>query len=105
MLKQKFYTVWRNNDEWFDFPQSNEQGVTDMLMQKGIMQECIILPQGEVPHKVKVVTANSNAVIEKLKDKDKEIEELKKQLAQQMAKATPPQPSQPTKTVTPSKTK
>lgn len=94
MIQQKFYTVWRNNEEWFDFPQSNEQGVTDMLMQKQLMQECIILPQGEVPHKVKVVTANSNNTVnEKLM---KEIEALKKQLAEK---------EQPTKTVTPSKTK
>lgn len=94
MLKQKFYTVWKENEEWFDFPQANEQNVTDMLMQKGLMQSCVILPQGEVPHKVKVVTANSNnAVNEKLM---KEIEDLKKQLAEK---------EQPTKTVTPSKTK
>ena len=94
MIKQKFYTVWKENEEWFDFPQANEQNVTDMLMQKGLMQSCVILPQGEVPHKVKVVTANSNnAVNEKLM---KEIEDLKKQLAEK---------EQPTKTVTPSKTK
>jgi hypothetical protein len=92
MLKQKFYTVWKENEEWFDFPQANEQNVTDMLMQKGLMQSCVILPQGEVPHKVKVVTANSNnAVNEKLM---KEIEDLKKQLAEK---------EQPTKTVLPKK--
>ena len=92
MLKQKFYTVWKENEEWFDFPQANEQNVTDMLMQKGLMQSCVILPQGEVPHKVKVVTANSNnAVNEKLM---KEIEDLKKQLAEK---------EQPTKTVSPKK--
>lgn len=94
MIKQQFYTVWKENEEWFDFPQANEQNVTDMLMQKGLMQSCVILPKGEVPHKVKVVTANSNnAVNEKLM---KEIEDLKKQLAEK---------EQPTKTVTPSKTK
>ena len=88
MLKQQFYTVWKENEEWFDFPQANEQNVTDMLMQKGLMQSCVILPKGEVPHKVKVVTANSNnAVNEKLM---KEIEDLKKQLAEK---------EQPTKTV------
>lgn len=92
MIKQKFYTVWKENEEWFDFPQANEQNVTDMLMQKGLMQSCVILPQGEVPHKVKVVTANSNnAVNEKLM---KEIEDLKKQLAEK---------EQPTKTVSPKK--
>jgi hypothetical protein len=92
MLKQQFYTVWKENEEWFDFPQANEQNVTDMLMQKGLMQSCVILPQGEVPHKVKVVTANSNnAVNEKLM---KEIEDLKKQLAEK---------EQPTKTVSPKK--
>jgi hypothetical protein len=92
MLKQKFYTVWKENEEWFDFPQANEQNVTDMLMQKGLMQSCVILPKGEVPHKVKVVTANSNnAVNEKLM---KEIEDLKKQLAEK---------EQPTKTVSPKK--
>ena len=92
MLKEKFYTVWKENEEWFDFPQANEQNVTDMLMQKGLMQSCVILPQGEVPHKVKVVTANSNnAVNEKLM---KEIEDLKKQLAEK---------EQPTKTVSPKK--
>lgn len=88
MIKQQFYTVWKENEEWFDFPQANEQNVTDMLMQKGLMQSCVILPKGEVPHKVKVVTANSNnAVNEKLM---KEIEDLKKQLAEK---------EQPTKTV------
>ena len=88
MIQQKFYTVWKENEEWFDFPQANEQNVTDMLMQKGLMQSCVILPKGEVPHKVKVVTANSNnAVNEKLM---KEIEDLKKQLAEK---------EQPTKTV------
>lgn len=92
MLKQQFYTVWKENEEWFDFPQANEQNVTDMLMQKGLMQSCVILPKGEVPHKVKVVTANSNnAVNEKLM---KEIEDLKKQLAEK---------EQPTKTVSPKK--
>jgi hypothetical protein len=92
MIQQKFYTVWKENEEWFDFPQANEQNVTDMLMQKGLMQSCVILPQGEVPHKVKVVTANSNnAVNEKLM---KEIEDLKKQLAEK---------EQPTKTVSPKK--
>ena len=92
MIKQKFYTVWKENEEWFDFPQANEQNVTDMLMQKGLMQSCVILPQGEVPQKVKVVTANSNnAVNEKLM---KEIEDLKKQLAEK---------EQPTKTVSPKK--
>jgi hypothetical protein len=92
MIKQQFYTVWKENEEWFDFPQANEQNVTDMLMQKGLMQSCVILPQGEVPHKVKVVTANSNnAVNEKLM---KEIEDLKKQLAEK---------EQPTKTVSPKK--
>ena len=92
MIKQKFYTVWKENEEWFDFPQANEQNVTDMLMQKGLMQSCVILPKGEVPHKVKVVTANSNnAVNEKLM---KEIEDLKKQLAEK---------EQPTKTVSPKK--
>jgi|LakMenE01Jun11ns_1017448.scaffolds.fasta_scaffold9767459_2 hypothetical protein len=94
MIKQQFYTVWKENEEWFDFPQANEQNITDMLMQKGLMQACVILPKGEVPHKVKVVTANSNnAVNEKLM---KEIEDLKKQLAQQQ---------EPKKTVTPTKTK
>ena len=94
MIKQQFYTVWKENEEWFDFPQANEQNITDMLMQKGLMQACVILPKGEVPHKVKVVTANSNnAVNEKLM---KEIEDLKKQLAQQ---------EEPKKTVTPTKTK
>lgn len=92
MIKQQFYTVWKENEEWFDFPQANEQSVTDMLMQKGLMQSCVILPKGEVPHKVKVVTANSNnAVNEKLM---KEIEDLKKQLAEK---------EQPTKTVSPKK--
>jgi hypothetical protein len=92
MIQQKFYTVWKENEEWFDFPQANEQNVTDMLMQKGLMQSCVILPKGEVPHKVKVVTANSNnAVNEKLM---KEIEDLKKQLAEK---------EQPTKTVSPKK--
>lgn len=92
MIKQQFYTVWKENEEWFDFPQANEQNVTDMLMQKGLMQSCVILPKGEVPHKVKVVTANSNnAVNEKLM---KEIEDLKKQLAEK---------EQPTKTVSPKK--
>lgn len=86
MNKQQFYTVWRNGEEWYDFPQANEQNVTDMLMQKGIMQECLILPQGQVPHKVKVVTANPNhANTEKLM---KEIEELKKALAEQEATKT-----------------
>ena len=94
MIKQQFYTVWRNGEEWYDFPQANEQNVTDMLMQKGIMQECIILPQGQVPHKVKVVTANPNhANTEKLM---KEIEELKAKLAQQESAPL-------TKTVTPKK--
>lgn len=92
MIQQKFYTVWKENEEWFDLPQANEQNVTDMLMQKGLMQSCVILPKGEVPHKVKVVTANSNnAVNEKLM---KEIENLKKQLAEK---------EQPTKTVSPKK--
>lgn len=92
MIKQQFYTVWKENEEWFDFPQANEQIVTDMLMQKGLMQSCVILPKGEVPHKVKVVTANSNnAVNEKLM---KEIEDLKKQLAEK---------EQPKKTVSPKK--
>ncbi len=90
MNKQQFYTVWRNNEEWFDFPTSNEQNVTDMLMRKGLMQECIILPQGEVPREIKVVTANpNNATTQKLKDAEKEIEELKKQLAQKEVKAQP----------------
>lgn len=94
MIKQQFYTVWKENEEWFDFPQANEQNITDMLMQKGLMQACVILPKGEVPHKVKVVTANiSNTENQSLK---KEIEELKKQLAEK---------EQPKKTVTPTKTK
>jgi hypothetical protein len=88
MIKQQFYTVWRNGEEWYDFPQANEQNVTDFLMQKGIMQECLILPQGQVPHKVKVVTANPNhATTEKLM---KEIEELKAKIAEQEESKTTP---------------
>ena len=89
MIKQEFSTVWREGQEWFDFPKANEQAVTDMLMLKGLMQECIILPKGEAPQRVKVVTANPhNAANEKLM---KEIEALKKQLAEkEEPKKTPP---------------
>lgn len=86
MKEQEFSTVWRDGQEWFDFPKANEQGVTDMLMLKGLMQECVILPKGEAPQRVKVVTINPATIAnEKL---TKEIEELKKQLAQAQSKET-----------------
>ena len=53
--KQKFLTVWRDGEEWYDFPESNEQNVMDALMKKNLSQRCVILPKGEVPHTMKTI--------------------------------------------------
>lgn len=53
--KQKFLTVWRDGEEWYDFPETNEQMVMDSLMKKNLSQRCVILPKGETPHKMKTI--------------------------------------------------
>lgn len=47
--QQPMLTVWRNGQEWFDFPPANEQNVQDMLIRQGVSAECTILPKGESP--------------------------------------------------------
>lgn len=58
MEKQKFISVWRDGQHWFDTPEVNQNEVEDMLVKKGISAKCVILPQGETPKapKVKVIT-------------------------------------------------
>lgn len=58
MEKQKFISVWKEGEHWFDSPEVNYQEVEDMLVKKGISAKCVILPQGETPKapKVKVIT-------------------------------------------------
>ena len=78
---QEFLTVWKDGSEWFDFPKANEQGVMDMLVQKNEMQNCVFLPKGEVPVPIRIVTIQAPKPSES--EKDKEIAELKRQLAEQ----------------------
>ena len=85
---QEFLTVWKDGSEWFDFPKANEQGVMDMLVQKNEMQNCVFLPKGEVPVPIRMVTIQAPKSSES--EKDKEIAELKRQLAQQQQKAVKP---------------
>lgn len=84
---QEFLTVWKDGSEWFDFPKANEQGVMDMLVQKNEMQNCVFLPKGEVPVPIRMVTIQAPKPSES--EKDKEIAELKKQLAQQQKAVKP----------------
>lgn len=84
---QEFLTVWKDGSEWFDFPKANEQGVMDMLVQKNEMQNCIFLPKGEVPVPIRMVTIQAPKPSES--EKDKEIAELKRQLAQQQKAVKP----------------
>lgn len=60
--KQKFLTVWRDGEEWYDFPESNEQNVMDSLMKKNLSQRCVILPKGETPHKMKTIEIRTQPV-------------------------------------------
>ena len=53
---QEFLTVWKEGEEWFDFPKVNEQNVMDMLVKDNEMQNCIFLPKGEVPRPPKSIT-------------------------------------------------
>ena len=84
---QEFLTVWRDGSQWFDFPKANEQGVMDMLVQKNEMQNCVFLPKGEVPVPIRMVTIQAPKPSES--EKDKEIAELKRQLAQQQKAVKP----------------
>jgi hypothetical protein len=84
---QEFLTVWKDGSEWFDFPKANEQGVMDMLVQKNEMQNCVFLPKGEVPVPIRIVTIQAPKPSES--EKDKEIAELKRQLAQQQKAVKP----------------
>ena len=84
---QEFLTVWKDGSEWFDFPKANEQGVMDMLVQKNEMQNCVFLPKGEVPVPIRMVTIQAPKSSES--EKDKEIAELKRQLAQQQKAVKP----------------
>ena len=61
--KQKFLTVWRDGEEWYDFPESNEQNVMDALMKKNLSQRCVILPKGEAPHKMKTIEIKAPAQV------------------------------------------
>lgn len=61
--KQKFLTVWRDGEEWYDFPESNEQNVMDSLMKKNLSQRCVILPKGEAPHKMKTIEIKQQVAI------------------------------------------
>jgi len=54
-MKQEELTVWKNGEAWFTFPAVNEQNVMDMLMQKDMMQKCVILPAGEQPRTIKTI--------------------------------------------------
>ena len=92
---QEFLTVWKDGSEWFDFPKVNEQGVMDMLVQKNEMQNCVFLPKGEVPVPIRMVTIQAPKSSES--EKDKEIAELKRQLAQQQQKAVKPTTNTKTK--------
>lgn len=84
---QEFLTVWKDGSQWFDFPKANEQGVMDMLVQKNEMQNCVFLPKGEVPVPIRMVTIQAPKPSES--EKDKEIAELKRQLAQQQKAVKP----------------
>ena len=84
---QEFLTVWKDGSEWFDFPKANEQGVMDMLVQKNEMQNCVFLPKGEVPVPIRIVTIQAPKPSES--EKDKEIAELKRQLAEQQKEVKP----------------
>ena len=100
---QEFLTVWKDGSEWFDFPKVNEQNVMDMLVMKNQMQNCVFLPKGEVPVPVRMVTIQAPKPSES--EKDNEIAELKRQLAEQSkVLVQQPSPSQ-SKAVTPIKTK
>ncbi len=84
---QEFLTVWKDGSEWFDFPKVNEQGVMDMLVMKNQMQNCVFLPKGEVPVPIRIVTIQAPKPSES--EKDKEIAELKRQLAEQQKEVKP----------------
>jgi hypothetical protein len=66
-MKQKELTVWKDGMEWFTFPEANEQNVMDMLMQKGHMQSCVILPHGEQPRQIRTVEMKQPAYTEQPK--------------------------------------
>lgn len=85
---QEFLTVWKDGHEWFDFPKTNEQSVMDMLVMKNEMQDCVFLPKGEVPVPIRMVTIQQP---KGESEKDKEIAELKKQLAEQQKAVKPTQ--------------
>lgn len=51
-MKETFLTVWKDNEKWFDFPQSNEQSVMDMIMKKNLSHQVVILPMGEEPQEM-----------------------------------------------------
>ncbi len=59
--QQEFLTVWKDGQEWFDFPSTNEQEVMDMLVKSGEMQACIFLKKGEVPVPVRMVTIQQSS--------------------------------------------
>lgn len=54
-MNEQELTVWKDDQEWFTFPALNEQNVMDMLMTKGLMQYCVILPKGEQPRHIKTI--------------------------------------------------
>ena len=75
----------------------NQRNIIDklhMLVQKNEMQNCVFLPKGEVPVPIRIVTIQAPKPSES--EKDKEIAELKRQLAQQQ-KAVKPQTTNTTK--------
>lgn len=54
-MKETFLTAWKDNEKWFDFPQSNEQSVMDMIMKKNLSHQVVILPMGEEPQQMSII--------------------------------------------------